>query len=750
MLPKYADVIIDISHEAIDRPFQYRIPDDLRENIQLGSMVKIPFGRGNHLRTGYVIGFSDQTECQQDRIKEIAELCDRSVPVEGRLLALAAWIRENYGSTMINAIRTVMPVKKTIRQLVDQIVVLSENADAEHIAYIREQYQKKHAQAKLRLLQALEETPERHLSMDVVKQKWNISPATLKAMQQDGIITVISKERYRTAGVYDYKENFQITLNKEQQAVVDEVTHDMEQGKQKTYLLHGITGSGKTEVYVNIVKQTIKMGKQAIILIPEIALTYQTVRYFRNYFGDRVTIINSRLSDGEKYDQFMRAKNGDVDVVIGPRSALFAPFQNLGIIIIDEEHETSYKSDYPPKYHARETAVKRAELEHASVLLGSATPSVESYHRALNGTYRLLELHERAGNGQLAETSIVDLRKELKAGNRSIISRELADDITDRLARRQQVMLFINKRGYNSFVSCRSCGEALKCPHCDVSLTRHGNNQMICHYCGFQMPQPKVCPSCHSGLIGGYGTGTQKLEEEVQRLFPQAKILRMDKDTTSAKDAHEQILEKFGNGEADILVGTQMIVKGHDFSNVTLVGIILADLTLFQNDYRAGERTFDLITQAAGRAGRGTQPGKVVIQTYKPEHYAIKAAAAQNYLEFYKEEEAYRGLMKYPPEWNMLVILMVCSNETFLDQMAEDICFYIRNCSENDRDMKIIGPSAPVIAKIRDIYRRVVYIKNYRYNELVALKDQIEMYVSEKKELQDFSLQFDFNPLNMY
>ncbi len=750
MLPKYADIIIDISHEAIDRPFQYRIPDDLRENIQLGSMVKIPFGRGNHLRTGYVIGFSDQTECRPDRIKEIAELCDRSVPVEGRLLALAAWIRENYGSTMINAIRTVMPVKKTIRQLVDQIVVLSENADAEHIAYIREQYQKKHAQAKLRLLQALEETPERHLSMDVVKQKWNISPATLKAMQQDGIITVISKERYRTAGVYDYKENFQITLNKEQQAVVDEVTHDMEQGKQKTYLLHGITGSGKTEVYVNIVKQTIKMGKQAIILIPEIALTYQTVRYFRNYFGDRVTIINSRLSDGEKYDQFMRAKNGDVDVVIGPRSALFAPFQNLGIIIIDEEHETSYKSDYPPKYHARETAVKRAELEHASVLLGSATPSVESYHRALNGTYRLLELHERAGNGQLAETSIVDLRKELKAGNRSIISRELADDITDRLARRQQVMLFINKRGYNSFVSCRSCGEALKCPHCDVSLTRHGNNQMICHYCGFQMPQPKVCPSCHSGLIGGYGTGTQKLEEEVQRLFPQAKILRMDKDTTSAKDAHEQILEKFGNGEADILVGTQMIVKGHDFSNVTLVGIILADLTLFQNDYRAGERTFDLITQAAGRAGRGTQPGKVVIQTYKPEHYAIKAAAAQNYLEFYKEEEAYRGLMKYPPEWNMLVILMVCSNETFLDQMAEDICSYIRNCSENDRDMKIIGPSIPVIAKIRDIYRRVVYIKNYRYNELVALKDQIEMYVSEKKELQDFSLQFDFNPLNMY
>ena len=750
MLPKYADIIIDISHEAIDRPFQYRIPDELQEKIQIGSMVKIPFGRGNHLRTGYVIGFSDQMEYQPDRIKKIAELCDRSVPVEGRLLALAAWIRENYGSTMINAIRMVMPVKKTIRQLTDQMVVLTDQMDAEQLARVREQYQKKHAQAKLRLLQALEEVPERYLSMDIVRQRLNISSVTLKAMQQEKVIAVISKERYRTAGIYDYKEGFQITLNKEQQIVVDEITHDMEQGHQQTYLLHGITGSGKTEVYVNIVKKTVEMGKQAIVLIPEIALTYQTVRYFRNYFGDRVTILNSRLSDGEKYDQFMRAKNGDVDVVIGPRSALFAPFQNLGIIIIDEEHESSYKSDYPPKYHARETAVKRAELEHASVLLGSATPSVESYHRALNGTYRLLELHERAGSGQLAKTSIVDLRKELKAGNRSIISRELADDIADRLARRQQVMLFINKRGYNSFVSCRSCGEALKCPHCDVSLTRHGNNQMICHYCGFQMPQPKVCPSCHSGLIGGYGTGTQKVEEEVQRLFPQARILRMDKDTTTAKNAHEQILEKFGNGEADILVGTQMIVKGHDFANVTLVGIILADLTLFQNDYRAGERTFDLITQAAGRAGRGEQPGKVVIQTYKPEHYAIKAAAGQDYSYFYKEEEAYRGLMKYPPEWNMMVVLMVSSDEAFLDQMAEDICDYIRSCSVDDRNMKIIGPSAPVIAKIRDIYRRVVYIKNYRYNELVVLKDQIEQYISEKKEVQDLSLQFDFNPLNMY
>ena len=745
MLPRYADIIIDISHEAIDRPFQYRIPDELQEKIQIGSMVKIPFGRGNHLRTGYVIGFSDQTEYQPDRIKKIAELCDRSVPVEGRLLALDAWIRENYGSTMINAIRMVMPVKKTIRQLTDQMVVLTDQMDAEQLAQVRERYQKKHAQAKLRLLQALEELPERYLSMDIVRQRLNISSVTLKAMQQEKIIAVISKERYRTAGIYDYKEGFQITLNKEQQIVVDEITHDMEQGHQQTYLLHGITGSGKTEVYVNIVKKTVEMGKQAIVLIPEIALTYQTVRYFRNYFGDRVTILNSRLSDGEKYDQFMRAKNGDVDVVIGPRSALFTPFQNLGIIIIDEEHESSYKSDYPPKYHARETAVKRAELEHASVLLGSATPSVESYHRALNGTYRLLELHERAGSGQLAKTSIVDLRKELKAGNRSIISRELADDIADRLARRQQVMLFINKRGYNSFVSCRNCGEALKCPHCDVSLTRHENNRMICHYCGFQMPQPKVCPSCHSGLIGGYGTGTQKVEEEVQRLFPQARILRMDKDTTTAKNAHEQILEKFGNGEADILVGTQMIVKGHDFANVTLVGIILADLTLFQNDYRAGERTFQLLTQAAGRAGRGDKPGEVVIQTYSPEHYSIQTAAKQDYHSFYKEEISYRSLMRYPPEWQMLVVFASGEDKAWLDKVMDAMANVVKHM-----DLMVIGPSEAGFGKINDQYRKVIYIKNKDYETLVKAKNRLEQWIDLNKIRKNLLVNFDFNPMNSY
>ncbi len=748
MLQKYADIIIDISHEAIDRPFQYRIPEKLEPEIQTGTMVKIPFGRGNQVRTGYVIGISMQPELPSEKIKEILDVCDKSVPVEGRLLALAAWIRETYGSTMINAIKTVLPVKKTIRQISEKAVVLQETVDRERIEACKEQYQKKHALAKLRLLKELEE--ENNVSMEIVKERLHISAQTLKAMEQEGVISVVNREKYRKAGNYDFTENFHITLNKKQQEIVDIVSEDIENEKNEIYLLHGVTGSGKTEVYVNLIKKTIEMGKQAIVLIPEIALTYQTVKYFRNYFGDRVTIINSRLSDGEKYDQFMRAKEGDVDVVIGPRSALFAPFRNLGIIILDEEHETSYKSDYPPKYHAREAAIKRAELEHASVLLGSATPSVESYSKALSGEYRLLELKERAGAGKLADTVVVDMREELRAGNRSVISRELADDIYDRLGRKQQVMLFINKRGYNSFVSCRSCGEAIKCPHCDVSLTRHKSGMLMCHYCGFAMKQPEKCPACQSKLIGGYGTGTQKVEEEVRNMFPSARILRMDKDTTTTKHSHEQILKQFGNGDADILIGTQMIVKGHDFSNVTLVGVILADLTLFQNDYRAGERTFDLLTQAAGRAGRGNLSGKVIIQTYKPEHYAITAAAAQDYSMFYREEAAYRNLMKYPPEWNMMVMLLVSSDETLLIKMADDICQFIHQLYGNDRNMVVIGPAVPVISKMKDIYRRVVYLKNYQYNELVALREQVENYVSENNKDQDFGIQFDMNPLNMY
>ncbi len=746
MLKKYADIIIDISHEDVDRTFQYSIPDRLLDLIAVGSMVQIPFGKGNHIRTGYVIDITDTPCYASDRIKEILDIAEDGITVSGRLIALAAWIKDNYGSTMINALKTVMPVKRTVKAVTQKDVMLK--AGKTNIPELAATYKKKNAKAKLRLISELADTER--LPMDIVTGRLNISYQTLKAMESEGVISIETRSIYRTV-TRKYRENEDhIVLNEEQQRIVDDFQKDIKAGIRNTYLLHGITGSGKTEVYVRAIKAVIEQGKQAIVLIPEIALTYQTVKYFTGYFGDRVTIMNSKLSSGEKYDQMLRAKNGEVDVVIGPRSALFTPFSRLGLIIIDEEHESSYKSDYPPKYHAREVAVKRTELDGASLILGSATPSVESYRKAMSGEYKLWRLDKRARNNPLAKCSIVDMRQELRLGNRSVISYELAQAISESMDRHEQVMLFINKRGFNSFVSCRSCGEVIRCPHCDVSLTKHNNGMLICHYCGYTRLEPNQCPSCSSKLIGGYGTGTQKVEEEIKRLFPNAKTLRMDKDTTAKKHSHEAILETFENGDADILIGTQMIVKGHDFPKVTLVGIVLADLTLFANDYRAGERTFDLLTQAAGRAGRGTLPGKVVIQTYQPDNYAIVAAAKQDYKSFYACEQSYRSLMKYPPEYHMMVLLLVSQSEELLDETANRLAKEVQCRFPSDDALKLVGPSVPEISKIKDIFRRVVYIKHSQYNKLVEIKDYIEMYDVSGKTDDMVSVQFDFNPINMY
>lgn len=750
----YADVIIDISHEAIDRAFQYVIPEKLVSQIRTGCQVNIPFGRGNTMRTGYVIGISDRTEYDRTKMKTIDSVCTEGIAAPGRLVALAGWIKENYGSTMINALQTVMPVKKTVRSVVVRYVALAVD-ETDEIEY---KYMKRNARAKLRLLRTLK--GENIIPMSKVTGELGVSSATVKAMQEEGVITVTEDSCYRkVTSDAVRKEAFMapdIELNDIQMSIINEFQDDVDKDVHRTYLLHGVTGSGKTEVYVQCIRRVIEQGKQAIVLIPEIALTYQTIKYFTRYFGERVTVVNSRLSSGERYDQFERAKKGDVDVVIGPRSALFTPFERLGLIIIDEEHESSYKSDNPPKYHARETAIERARLEGASVILGSATPSVESYKKAMSGEFRLWTMDERVSDRKMADTSIVDLREELRRGNRSIISDELAEDITDRLSRHEQIMLFINKRGFNSFVSCRNCGEVVKCPHCDVSMTKHmasNGGKLVCHYCGYTVEEPSKCPSCGSRLIGGYGVGTEKVEQEINRMFPVARTLRMDKDTTSKKNSHEQILESFGRGDADILIGTQMIVKGHDFANVTLVGILLADLTLFDGDYRAGERTFDLLTQAAGRAGRGDVPGKVVIQTYKPDNYAIVAAANQDYRSFYETESAYRSFMRYPPEWNMLVIMAVGEDEEQLANTMDRMYSHIRGNHMNVRHLVVIGPAEPALAKVKDLYRKVLYIKHRDYQVLVDVKNCVEEWLrdDETREINSgINVFFDFNPMNMY
>ena len=500
---------------------------------------------------------------------------------------------------------------------------------------------------------------------------------------------------------------------------------------------------------MEMIGEVLEAGGQAIVLIPEIALTYQTVMRFYGRFGDRVSILNSRMTPGERYDQMERVKANEVDVMIGPRSALFTPFPRLGLIVIDEEHEPTYKSEQVPRYHARETAIRRAELEGASVVLGSATPSLESFYACKKGDFQILELKKRAGHKELPEVFVEDMRREMKAGNRSILSDRLKKLIEVRLKRHEQIMLFLNRRGYAGFVSCRSCGYVVKCPHCDVSLSEHRNGKLVCHYCGHEELKVTCCPSCGSPYIGGFKAGTQQIEELVARQFPGARILRMDMDTTKTKDGHEKILEAFASEEADILIGTQMIVKGHDFQNVTLVGILAADMSLYSNDYRAGERTFQLLTQAAGRAGRGKSRGEVVIQTYSPEHYGIEMAAAQNYEGFYDAEMRYRELMGYPPVENLLAVLMTGSEEPLVDTAAGYLKEFALRAGRN-RALKIVGPASPYVAKVNDVYRRVLYLKGADLRLLIGMKDKMERYIEINEGFKTMRIQFDFNPVNVF
>ena len=643
----YANIIIDISHEKLDRTFQYRIPEKLLDQIHPGTPVEIPFGRSNRKIRGYVVEVTEEPEFAPERIKPVSHVIREGIPIEGQLIALAAWMRENFGGTMNQALKTVLPVKQKTTEKEQRLIWLK--PDPTTAKSLLGELQRKHQTARARLLEALlEQSP---LPYETVTQKLNITVSVIRAMQERELIRVESIRSWRNPLDQMKKQGTVVTLNPAQQQIVTGIENGWRSGDERPCLIHGVTGSGKTEVYMELIKSVLREGKQAIVLIPEIALTFQTVLRFYNHFGERVSILNSRMSPGERSDQFERAKRGLLDVMIGPRSALFTPFPNLGVIIIDEEHEAAYKSETVPRYHARETAIARGMLCGAHVVLGSATPSVESYDRAQQGQYRLFEMKERVSARPLPTVYTVDLREELRNGNRSILSDRLRKLMTDRLEKKEQIMLFLNRRGVAGFVSCRSCGEVIKCPHCDVSLNLHNDGNLVCHYCGYQQPMVKKCPSCGSSYVGGFKAGTQKIEQYVRQQFPSARVLRMDLDTTRKKGGYESILSAFSNQEADILIGTQMIVKGHDFPNVTLVGILAADLSLHISDYRAPERTFQLLTQAAGRAGRGCRQGEVVIQTYQPEHYSIVTAAAQDYKAFFQQEIFFREMLHYPPKW---------------------------------------------------------------------------------------------------
>lgn len=664
----FANVILDITNESVDRPFTYAVPDELREKLIPGTAIKVPFGKGNRLKTAYVLSLQETCPAGEFEIKEIFSLAEKNISAAEQLMELAVWMHRQYGCMMNQALKTVLPVKRRIK-----------------------------------------------------KRKSERNEIQIKTLSDSEFV-----------------------FTAEQNAAISSFLKDRREDRNKKYLLFGITGSGKTEVYAEMIREVCAEGKQVILMLPEISLTFQTVRRLQKAFGRRVAVIHSKLSAGERYEQFRRAAEGEADIIVGPRSAVFAPFRNIGLIIIDEEHDSAYKNDSVPRFETRDVAEKRAELSGASLVLGSATPSAETWCRAQRGEFVLLEMQTRAVRGaRPANVHVVDLREELKGGNRSIFSRKLQRLIEEKIEKNEQVILFMNRRGYSNFVSCRSCGNAIRCPHCDVSLTLHGKDRLICHYCGYTISLPERCPDCGSPFIAGFGTGTQKLEVITKKTFPNARVLRMDSDSTSGRNAGYDILEAFRNGEADILIGTQMVVKGHDFANVTLVGIMAADTELYVSDYRSAEKTFQLLTQAAGRAGRGVRPGDVVIQTYRPEHYAIQSAAAQDYKAFIRAETAYRKAGEYPPAVHLLTVQLASRNEMSLERASMFLKERVELQSESCH-AHVIGPVNASVYKVHDYFRKLFYIKHGAYDILLDIKNEVDVALQSEfpigiSALYDFS-----------
>ena len=656
-MAEYANIIVDIFNEKLDKTFQYRIPEEMKEKLTLGMQVYVPFGKRNI--KGYVVELTDEPEFEVAKIKEIIGIVTDSVPIESQLIALAGWMKKNYGATMNHALKTVIPIKKksnavehkSVRLKLTEIEAKSELAE----------FERKHQKARVRLLSALIENPQMDQSM--ITQKLNVSGAVIRALETVGIVEVVSERSYRNPVSHLDSKGYHLTLNEEQQSVVDVIERNLDQNIAKTYLIKGVTGSGKTEVYLTLIADALAQGRTAIFLVPEISLTPQMLSQLRARFGSAAAILHSGLSAGERFDEWQRLREGSARIAIGARSAVFAPVENIGIIVLDEEHDGSYSSESAPRYNTFDIALMRARHNGCKLVLGSATPSVETYKRALDGEFALVRMPDRINARPLPDVNIVDMRREVKRGNPSPFSAALRERLESCLAEGQQAILFLNRRGYSQTVLCRDCGYVAKCEQCDVSLTYHSEeNCLKCHYCGARYRMLEACPSCGGKHIYYAGTGTQRVVGELKKLYPSARMLRMDNDTTNGKEGHYRILKQFADREADILVGTQMVAKGHDFPLVTLVGILDADMSLHFPDYRSGERTFQLVTQVAGRSGRGKEKGDVVLQTYDPDNYILRFAAAYDYEGFYRHEVNMRAATMFPP-FAVIVRVMVSGAE---------------------------------------------------------------------------------------
>ena len=730
-MKKYAEIVINNDALDIDKPFTYEIPKELEGKVKIGQWVKVPFGIKNSLSDGFVMAIKEE-QVEGIRIKSIKLIAEEEPLLNADDLKVIEFLKENYLCRYIDGIRLLIPqgvlkgAKNKMKLVVSSGVVPTDK--------IEEKYKD--------IFDFIRNNEGKFNKSELIKEN-GFSSYKLNKLIKEGYLKV-SEEivyRYNVKEYIDYKEK---SLTMEQMNALETIRSS----DDNVFLLKGVTGSGKTEIYMQLVKDAINENKSCVVLVPEISLTPQMIERFKGRFGKEVAVFHSKLSDGEKYDEWYRVKSGKAKLVIGARSALFLPFVNLGLIIIDEEHENTYKSEQSPRYVTREVAEYISILKDAKVILGSATPSIETYYRALSSEIQLVELNNRVDNKPMPSMEIVDMREELKDGNISMFSRKLYHEMKEALSRKEQIILFLNRRGFSTFVSCRSCGYVFKCPKCDISMTFHRNGYLVCHYCGHGEAQPKTCPKCKSKYVKHFGAGTERVEEEVKKYFKDARVLRMDMDTTRNKNSHEHIYNSFKNGEGDILIGTQMISKGLDFENVTLVGILAADMSLNIPDYRASERTFQIVTQVAGRAGRGEKEGKVVIQSYNPTHYSLLYARNYDYEGFYNEEFTTRGLMYYPPFGRILLINASSKNENSLKKFMIDLKNELEIIAMNEDNIEVLGPVPCIISKIKDNFRWQIIFKG-DLSLVFCKKIKDKLYQLNKNVYNEIKVYIDINPNNL-
>lgn len=713
-------VLVQLSSQNIDKIFDYIVPNDLESSIKVGIRVLVPFGR--QTLEGFVLEIKDNSDRD---LKEIYSILDRDIVLNDELLLLGKQIQKSTLSTLISAYQVMLP--KALKAKAGVLVskkyqTFYELTDKSYLASST-------AQEKILKLFSDKKTISR-------KELLAISSSALSTLIEKKVLSEIKKEDYRIK--YEVNKDKKKVLTPSQQKVVNSV---LENQRNVPFLLFGVTGSGKTEVYMQIIEEVLKRGETAIMLVPEISLTPQMVEQFSNRFGNQIAALHSALSEGEKYDEWRRIARGEASIVIGARSAIFAPLKNIGIIIMDEEHSDSYKQgDKSPRYHARDIAIWRAKYHSCPVLLGSATPSLESMARAEKGVYQLLVLKERVNGKSLPNVEIIDMNKEAKNGTSHITNR-LLSEVSSCIDRGEQAILFLNRRGFSTFVTCKNCSETIKCPNCDITLTYHKSNRMLrCHYCGYATPLPKVCPHCKEEALSDLGVGTEKIEEELHRLLPNARVLRMDVDTTSRKGAHKKMIDAFRNHEYDILLGTQIVAKGLDFSDVTLVGVINADTSLNIPDFRSSENTYSLLSQVAGRSGRSQKTGKVYIQTFNPDHYAISFVKEHDYLGFYREEMKIRRRLGYPPFY-FLCYLKISGKEA--DYLFQESLKIKRSLERNLHHTTILGPTTLAVFKVNNIYRYGIILKYKREEALYDILIKVQNHYKSNHKLR---VDIDFNP----